>query len=65
MTWLLEQTEFLNMAKCKQNEVYMDEDGLDVQLESGSGYGRESLSAFIPTETLIKLLEHQGFKVSK
>lgn len=48
-----------------QVDLYLDEDGdMEVQIEAGSGYGREHLTAYIPKRVLLRLLDGRGWKVA-
>lgn len=71
--WELEQSEFTNVARRKQHEIWLDKESpgqsndhyLEIMLEIGAGYSRESINTGIPLRQLIKMMEHVGYKVTK
>lgn len=46
-------------------ELDMDEGGLEVRIEQGSGYMRESCSTYVHMDVLVRMLERQGYTVTK
>lgn len=43
----------------------MDERGLEVRIESGTGYMRSSNDIFLHMDVLLRMLERQGYTVTK
>ena len=46
-------------------ELSMDPDGLEVRIEQGSGYMRESCQTFVHMDVLLGMLAKAGYTVTK
>lgn len=47
------------------SEYDMDEDGLDIRLETGSGYNMQSCQTFLHMDVLIAMMERAGYTVTR
>lgn len=66
--WDYDQTGFYNGATRGgpiRVGLCLDDGYLEVTLEAGSGYMREEIGTSVPTDVLVKILEHAGFMVTK
>lgn len=46
-------------------ELDMDAEGLEVRIEQGSGYMRESCSTYVHMDVLLRMLAQAGYVVTK
>ena len=66
--WEIENSEFMNRANRGGHvrvEMFVDETNISVELDSGSGYMNQNLSADIPIEVLVALLANAGYTVTR
>jgi hypothetical protein len=66
--WRIEESEWCNSAsregRGQSVELEVDETGVSVLIEEGSGYCSQRCNAFIPNEIMIALLRKAGYTVS-
>lgn len=46
-------------------ELDMDAEGLEVRIEQGSGYMRESCSTYVHMDVLLRMLTQAGYRIER
>lgn len=61
MSWELREGGAVRRARSSLHEVDVDDDGMTIRLEEGTGYMRADCDTHIPMAVLVQLFERAGY----
>lgn len=65
MAWELREGGAVKRARSSMHEVDVDDDGITLRLEEGSGYMRADCDTHIPMTVLVQLFERAGYTLQR